>query len=80
MTLKELALLSGVSVERCDKEWGGTWAYKTADCPNSTMCGYRSESAVYKAWAEDTFGKTAFKTLAKLLKETSHERTDRRTD
>jgi len=67
MTLKDFAALAGVTVERCDKEWGGTWAYKTADNPRCTFCGHRTEAALYRAWAEDTFGKAAFKALAKLL-------------
>ena len=67
MTLKDFATMAGVAVERCDKEWGGTWAYKTADNPRCTYCGYRTEAALYRAWAEDTFGKEAFKALAKLL-------------
>lgn len=67
MTLKDFATMAGVTVERCDKEWGGTWAYKTADNPRCTCCGHRTEAALYRAWAEDTFGKAAFKALAKLL-------------
>lgn len=70
MKLKDFAKMAGVRVERCDKEWGGTWAYKTVDCPNVTTCGYRTEAAVYRAWAEDAFGKAASKALTKLLKET----------
>lgn len=67
MTLKDFAEAAGVTVFRCNKEWGGTWAYKTADRPNSSVCGYRSEAALYRGWAEDTFGKHAFKALAKLF-------------
>jgi hypothetical protein len=67
MTLKDFATMAGVTVERCDKEWGGTWAYKTADNPRCTFCGHRTEKALYRAWAEDTFGKAACKALAKLL-------------
>lgn len=66
-TLKDFAKLAGVTVLRCGKEWGGTWAYKTADSPDSTIAGYRTEEALYRAWAEDTFGKAATKALAKLL-------------
>ena len=69
MTLKEFAEMAGVRVERCGKEWGGTWAYKTVDYPNSRVCGFRTEAAVYRAWAECTFGKAASKALTKLLKE-----------
>jgi hypothetical protein len=68
MTLKEFAENAGVTVFRCDKEWGGTWGYKTPDYPNSSICGYRNEAELHKAWAEDTFGKAAFKALSKLLK------------
>lgn len=67
MTLKELAEAAGVTVLRCNKEWGGTWAYKTPDHPHSTVCGYRTEAALYKGWAEEVFGKHAFKALSKLL-------------
>lgn len=67
MNLKEFATLVGVTVERCDSSWGGTWAYKTADNPNCTWKGYRSEDTLYKAWGEETFGKQTFKALSKLL-------------
>lgn len=67
MTLKEFAVLAGVTVERCDKGWGGTWAYRTADGPCGAFAGYRTEVAAYKAWAEKTFGKTTFKALSKVL-------------
>ena len=70
MTLKEFALLGGIVVSRCDKEWGGTWAYSTKDHPKATCCGYRNEVAAYKSWAQDTFGKAAANELFKLLKET----------
>lgn len=70
-TLKDFATLAGVTVLRCGKEWGGTWAYKTVDNPNSTICGFRTEEALYRAWAEDTFGKVAAKALAKLLAATA---------
>ncbi len=67
MTLKDFATMAGVTVERCDKEWGGTFAYKTADNPSCTYCGHRTEAELYRAWAEETFGKAAFKALSKLL-------------
>ncbi len=65
--LKEFAILAGVTTVRCDKGWGGTWAYKTIDNPNCTHCGFRSEAAAYKGWAKNTFGETASKALIKLL-------------
>lgn len=67
MNLKDFAAISGVIVSRCDKEWGGTFAYKTLDHPNITTCGYRTEAALYKGWAEETFGKNSFKAILKLL-------------
>lgn len=67
MTLKDFAAMAGVTVERCEKDWGGRWSYRTADNPNCRFSGYRTEAALYRAWAEETFGKAAFKALAKLL-------------
>lgn len=67
MNLKEFAELSGVIVERCDPEWGGTWAYRTKDHPSSAECGYRTEKELYVAWAKETFGKTCYNALKKLL-------------
>jgi hypothetical protein len=68
MTLEEFAKLGGVRVERCHKEWGGTWAYKLEGEPNSTQCGYRTERELYKAWLEDSFGPVLAKAVLKLLK------------
>lgn len=68
MTLQDFAEMAGVSVFRCEREWGGTWAYRTPDAPNCSMCGYRSERELYKAWAEDSFGKQATKALIALLR------------
>ncbi len=70
MTLKDFAEAAGVVVFRCDKDWGGTWGYTTIDNPRSSICGYRSEAALYRGWAEETFGKSAFKAIAKLLSAT----------
>jgi hypothetical protein len=68
MNLKQFAEASGVTLEPCDKVmWGGQWAYKTAENPDFTYSGYRTENAAYKAWAKHTFGELAAKTLFKLL-------------
>ncbi len=67
MTLKEFAKQAGVVTSRCDKAWGGTWAYSIkGEC--STFCGYRTEREAYAAWVEDTFGEQAASALLNLLK------------
>jgi hypothetical protein len=67
-TLKQFAEASGVIVGRCDRVWGGTWEYTLKDHPNTHYCGYRTESALYKAWAIETFGKGPYEAIIKLLK------------
>lgn len=66
-SMKDFATDAGVTIIRCDKEWGGTYGYKDADHPNSTICGFRTEKAAYLGWANDTFGKHAAAALVKLL-------------
>lgn len=73
MNLKDFAKLSGVVVRRCSNEGGGTWAYTENGHPNSSICGYRTEQALYKGWAVDTFGKLPAKALFKLLAATEGE-------
>ncbi len=69
MTLAEFAQSAGATIERtAAREWGGSYAYRTADAPNCLMCGYRSERAALRAWATDTFGERAALALIKLLK------------
>ena len=68
MNLEQFATLAGVEIEDCDPEWGGRVAYKLADHPNSTYCGYRTKEAAYKSWLEGTFGKRTAKAVVKLLK------------
>jgi hypothetical protein len=68
MTLEEFVKLGGCQAQRCEKEWGGTWAYTTKDYPNSTQCGYRTEQAAYKAWLDDSFGPVLAKAVLKLLR------------
>ena len=68
MTLAEFAQSAGVRITRCEPEWGGTWAYRMADAPYVAYCGYRSEQACYKAWLENTFGKSTAKAIMDLLR------------
>ena len=70
MTLEEFAKLAGVSVFKCDPEWGGSIGYNSKDYPNSRICGFRSEAAAYKSWLEDSFGPTTAKAVLALLKQT----------
>lgn len=63
MNLKQLAVNCGVTLERCAREWGGTWAYSTIDAPNCKFCGYRTEAEALKAWLTDTFGAAALALL-----------------
>jgi hypothetical protein len=68
MQIEDFAKEAGVTIHRCDKTWGGTYGYSTKDNPNCSINGFRSEAAVYKGWATDTFGEHAGKALLKLLK------------
>lgn len=70
MTLEEFAKKCGVTIHSCDPSFGGRLAYKTTDYPNMTIAGFKTETAAYKRWMEDTFGKQASKVVAKLLKDT----------
>lgn len=71
MTLEEFAKSAGVTIVECGSEWGGRIGYKCKDHPNTTVCGFRKESAAYKAWMEGAFGKHATKAVLKLLKDKS---------
>jgi len=66
MTLEEFAKLSGVKLIDCEKGWGGGIGYTTADSPNCSVCGFRTERAALNSWMKDTFGEQAAKAL-KLL-------------
>ena len=68
-TLKDFATAAGVTIVEVSPGWGGKIGYKSADWPNSTICGFRTESAAYKHWLTDTFGKQTSKAIMKLLKE-----------
>jgi hypothetical protein len=67
MTLEEFAKAAGVSIAPCHPEWGGKIAYTEKDHPHSRVCGFRTEAAAYKHWAETTFGPRTYKALKKLL-------------
>lgn len=67
MTLEEFATLAGVAVFTCDPEWGGRFAYRTADTANCAICGYRTEKAAIKGWLRDTFGEATGKAVSSLL-------------
>ena len=68
MTLEEFAKVSGVRVVSCDPSWGGTYAYTTDDNPNATVCGFRTERAALRRWADDSFGDAAGRAVMALLK------------
>lgn len=58
MTLKKFAKNAGVKVFKCDKvKWGGSFGYKTDDCPNSSVCGFWSEEDCYISWLKVRLGK-----------------------
>lgn len=68
MNLIKFAKMSGVTIIRCDKEYGGTYGYIERNYPSCSTCGYKTEKTAYKGWLEDTFGKDTAKALTKLLK------------
>jgi len=68
ISIQTFAKDAGVVVSRCDKEWGGTWQYQESSYPDSTICGFRTETELYNSWAKETFGEKAFKTLQKLIR------------
>lgn len=67
MTLTEFATKAGVTIHRCDKSWGGTFAYKEKEAPNVLNCGYRTTTSAYKAWLADSLGDGLAKTIIDLL-------------
>ena len=69
LTIEQFAKKCGVTLHPCDAAFGGKIAYKSADHPNITIAGFRTEAAAYRRWLEDTFGKTAGRVVLKLLKE-----------
>lgn len=76
MSLEEFAKQAGVALVDCGPGWGGRIGYRTRDYPNTTVCGFRSESSAYKEWARATFGENTAKALIKLLANAPH-RTDK---
>jgi hypothetical protein len=68
MTLEEFASQSGLTVVRCDREWGGTYGYKLADYPNMQINGFRTEKAALLGWMKGTFGERTAKALVSLFK------------
>ena len=66
-SLEQFAKEAGVSIHRCDAEWGGTYGFKCADHPNTSYNGYKTERKAYEAWARDTFGEKTSQALVKLL-------------
>lgn len=67
MTLNQFAAEAGVSFFRCEPEWGGTWAYRTADYPNSTHCGYKTRRDALRSWMVDAFGERSANALEKII-------------
>lgn len=59
--------MCGVTIIRCDKEWGGTYGYKEVDYPNWQYNGFKTEKSAYLGWLEEKFGKDTSKALQKLL-------------
>ena len=77
MTLEEFATVAGVKVVDCDPSWGGTYAYTTDDNPQTTVCGFRTERAALRRWADDSFGAGAGRAVMALLK-ASRRKTQRK--
>lgn len=68
MNLIEFAKAAGVTIVRCEKEWGGTYGYTEVDSSNCHINGFRTEKTAYIGWLEDKFGKNTSKAVLKLLK------------
>ena len=68
-SLRQFANEAGVQVVPCGPGWGGGWGFTTADCPNSTVCGFKTKREARRRWAEETFGEQAAQALFKLLGE-----------
>lgn len=65
--IKELALKAGVTIVECEPDWGGRIGYTDKDCPQTTICGFRTESAAYKHWYFSKFGESTGKALLKMM-------------
>ena len=71
-SLRTFANGAGVVVAPCGPGWGGRYGYAYKDCPNVTVCGFKSVTAAREDWAKATFGEHTAKALFKLL---NHEET-----
>lgn len=68
ITLEEFARDAGIKLITCDpKEWGGSIGYMSADFPNMSTCGFKTEKSALRHWVKDTFGEKAGKALIRLL-------------
>ena len=66
ITIKDLFDKSGAVLVRCDKEWGGTHAYKNSPESNLTIAGFKTEKAAVDDWFKDHFGVN--KDMLKMIK------------
>ena len=68
MTLEEFAKRAGVTLTQCGPEWGGRVGYKTADSPNMSINGFRTEKAALNGWLKDAFGTRTASAILYLIK------------
>lgn len=50
MRLVTFAKINGVVFKKCGPGWGGPIGFSTADAPNCTVCGYKSQAAAAEGW------------------------------
>lgn len=68
MTLLQLAKLSDVTFDRCDTQWGGTWAYRTCPSAKLKVCGFKTKKAAAESWLSGLAGSTkTFEAINQLL-------------
>ena len=67
MNLEQFAIAAGVEIIDCEAGWGGRIGYTEKDCPNSSVCGFRSKKQAYKRWLADAFGENTSKAIMQLL-------------
>lgn len=60
---------AGCKLERCSQDFGGSFAYTTADNPNCKVCGYKTADAAIEEWFFDTFGKKAGMAVLSMLED-----------
>jgi len=64
---KHLCDLGGCVIQRCSKDWGGTYAWSIVDS-GSAVCGYKTEVAAMEGFIADACGSRLGTIMLAMLK------------